>query len=80
MRPCVAGGGNSAPRYAGRITTKESKMKTYYVTVEGVVSRVICVDADNVAEAMKYAKVDFINALGADNAVVVAANEEKTNA
>ena len=55
-------------------------MKTYYVTVEGVVSRVICVDADNVAEAMKYAKVDFINALGADNAVVVAANEEKTNA
>ena len=53
-------------------------MKTYYVTVEGVVSRVIRVDADNVAEAMKYAKSEFIGALGADNAVVVAANEEKT--
>ena len=54
-------------------------MATYYVTVEGVVSRVICVDADNVAEAMKWAKADFKSALGADNAVVVTANEEKTN-
>ena len=54
-------------------------MKTYYVTVEGLVSRVICVDASNVAEAMKHAKADFKSALGADNAVVVAANEEKTN-
>ena len=54
-------------------------MSTYYVTVEGLVSRVICVDADNVAEAMKYAKADFRSALGADNAVVVAANEEKTS-
>jgi hypothetical protein len=53
-------------------------MKTYYVTVEGVVSRVICVDADNVADAMKWAKADFVSAVGADNAVVVAANEEKT--
>jgi hypothetical protein len=54
-------------------------MKTYYVTVEGLVSRVICVDADNVADAMKWAKADFISAVGADNAVVVAANEEKTS-
>ena len=53
-------------------------MKTYYVTVEGLVSRVICVDATNVAEAMEHAKADFISALGADNAVVVTANEEKT--
>ena len=53
-------------------------MKTYYVTVEGLVSRVICVDADNVADAMKWAKADFISAVGADDAVVVAANEEKT--
>ena len=52
-------------------------MKTYYITVEGVVSRIICVDAANEAEAMKWAKADFISALGADNAVVVTANEEK---
>jgi hypothetical protein len=44
------------------------------------VSRVICVDADNVAKArMEWAKADFKSAVGADNAVVVAANEEKTN-
>ena len=54
-------------------------MATYYVTVEGLVSRVICVDADNVAEAMKWAKVDFKSAVGADNAVVVTVNEEKKN-
>ena len=54
-------------------------MKTYYVTVEGLVSRVICVDANNVAKAMEWAKADFKSAVGADNAVVVAANEEKTN-
>jgi hypothetical protein len=28
-------------------------MATYYVTVEGLVSRVICVDANNVTDAMK---------------------------
>jgi hypothetical protein len=54
-------------------------MKTYYVTVEGLVSRVICVDANNVTDAMRWAKTDFKSAVGADNAVVVAANEEKTN-
>ena len=54
-------------------------MKNYYVTVEGLVSRVMCVEADNVAKAMECAKADFKSAVGADNAVVVAANEEKTN-
>tara|TARA_R110000787_G_scaffold4066_1_gene15806 strand:+ start:3422 stop:3583 length:162 start_codon:yes stop_codon:yes gene_type:complete len=53
-------------------------MRTYYVTVEGLVERVIRVDAENVAEAMKYAKVDFKSTMGANNAVVVTANEEKT--
>jgi hypothetical protein len=52
-------------------------MKNYYVTVEGLVSRVMCVEADNVAKAMECAKADFKSAVGADNAVVVAANEEK---
>jgi hypothetical protein len=54
-------------------------MRSYYVTVEGLVSRVIRVDADNMADAMKWAKTDFKSALGADNAVVVAVNEEKKN-
>ena len=31
-------------------------MATYYVTVEGLVSRVICVDANNVTDAMRWAK------------------------
>lgn len=52
-------------------------MKTYYITVEGMVSRVICVDAANEAEAIKWAEADFKSALGADNAVAVTANEEK---
>jgi len=52
-------------------------MKTFYVTVEGLVSRVICVDANNVTDAMRWAKTDFKSALGADNAVVVTADEEK---
>jgi hypothetical protein len=73
--------------YRGAVETRNTDdgihrgdhMKTYYVTVEGLVSRVICVDADNVAKAMEWAKADFKSAVGADNAVVVAANEEKTN-
>lgn len=52
-------------------------MRTYYVTVEGVVSRVERVQASNVAEAMKYAKADFKSTVGANNAVVVTANEER---
>ena len=54
-------------------------MKTYYVTVEGLVSRVICVDATNVAEAMDHAKADFKSTLGALNAIVTATNKEKTD-
>jgi hypothetical protein len=54
-------------------------MKTYYVTVEGLVERVMRVDAQNVAEAMKHAKVDFKSTVGASSAEVVTANEEKTN-
>jgi|TARA_R110000822_G_scaffold107728_3_gene236711 hypothetical protein len=54
-------------------------LKTYYVTVEGLVERVMRVDAENVAEAMKYAKADFKSTVGANSAVVVTANEEKTN-
>lgn len=52
-------------------------MNTYYVTVEGLVSRVICVDATNVAEAMEMAKADFKHFSHTDNAVVVATNKEK---
>tara|TARA_R110000765_G_scaffold10471_1_gene32381 strand:- start:942 stop:1109 length:168 start_codon:yes stop_codon:yes gene_type:complete len=54
-------------------------MKTYYVTVEGLVERVMRVDAENVAEAMAEAKRDFTATVGATSAVVVTANEEKTN-
>jgi len=54
-------------------------MKTYYVTVEGVVSRVERITATNVAEAMAEAKREFTANLGALTAVVVTANEEKTN-
>tara|TARA_R110000744_G_scaffold117968_2_gene220437 strand:+ start:52 stop:222 length:171 start_codon:yes stop_codon:yes gene_type:complete len=54
-------------------------MRAYYVTVEGLVERVMRVDAENVAEAMKYAKADFKSTVGANDAVVVTANEEKTN-
>ena len=54
-------------------------MRAYYVTVEGLVERVMRVDAENVAEAMKYAKADFKSPVGANDAVVVTANEEKTN-
>ena len=54
-------------------------MKTYYVTVEGLVERVERVEANNVAEAMAEAKREFTAKVGALNAVVVTANEEKTN-
>ena len=52
-------------------------MKTYYVTLEGVVSRVERVTASNVAEAMSEAKKEFTAKTGSTRAVVVAANEEK---
>ena len=51
-------------------------MKTYYVTVEGVVSRVERVTASNVAEAMSEAKKEFTAKTGSMSAVVVTANEE----
>ena len=55
-------------------------MKTYYVTVEGIVDRVVRVEAANVADAMQEAKEEFINLVGAAVAQVVKVNEEKTNA
>lgn len=55
-------------------------MRTYYVTVEGVVSRVVRVEANNVADAMRHAKQEFTNLVGASVAHVITTNEEKTNA
>lgn len=54
-------------------------MRTFYVTVEGLVSRVERVQAINIAEAMTEAKREFTATVGALNAVVVTVNEEKTN-
>ena len=54
-------------------------MRTFYVTVEGVVSRVERVEANNIADAMDEAKREFKNRLGADNAQIITINEEKTN-
>ena len=51
-------------------------MKTYYVTVEGIVSRVERVQAKNVADAMVEAKREFTATVGATSAVVVTVNEE----
>lgn len=53
-------------------------MKTYYVTVEGLVSRVERVEANNIADAMDAAKREFIAKVGADNAQIIEVNEEKT--
>ena len=52
-------------------------MRTFSITVEGVVSRVERVQASNVAEAMAEAKREFTATVGATSAVVVTANEEK---
>lgn len=54
-------------------------MKTYYVTVEGIVDRVVRVEAANVADAMQEAKQEFTNLMGPCVAQVVKVNEEKTN-
>lgn len=51
-------------------------MTTYYVTVEGIVDRVMRVEADNVADAMREAKQEFTNMLGADAAQVIKVNKE----
>lgn len=55
-------------------------IKTYYVTVEGIVDRVVRVEATNVAEAMAEAKREFTAKVGAAAAQVIKINEEKTNA
>tara|TARA_R110001606_G_scaffold3709_1_gene17395 strand:+ start:241 stop:408 length:168 start_codon:yes stop_codon:yes gene_type:complete len=55
-------------------------VKTYYVTVEGVVSRVECITASNVAEAMSEAKREFTSKTGALEAFVVETHEERINA
>ena len=52
-------------------------MPTYHVTVEGMVSRVICVDAENEDDAMTYAKADFKSAVGAYDAVAVEVKEDE---
>lgn len=52
-------------------------MRTFYITVEGVVSRDVTLQASNVDEAMAEAKREFTAAVGATSAVVVTANEEK---
>ena len=54
-------------------------MKTYYVTVEGLVERVQRVQANNKAEAMAEAKKEFTATVGALHAVCVTINKEKTN-
>tara|TARA_R110000796_G_scaffold71507_1_gene162363 strand:- start:299 stop:469 length:171 start_codon:yes stop_codon:yes gene_type:complete len=51
-------------------------MKTYYVTVEAVVSRVEYITAPNVDEAMAQAKKEFIAKTGAVEAFVVETHEE----
>ena len=49
--------------------------KSYDVTVEGLVSRVICVLASTEAEAEAEAKQEFTSAVGALFAVVVSTEE-----
>ena len=49
--------------------------KSYNVTVEGLVSRFICVLARTEAEAIAEAKQEFTSLVGALNAVVVTAEE-----
>ena len=53
-------------------------MRTFYVTVEGLVSRVERVETDSLAKAMVEAKEKFMSQAGALNAVFVSAHEEKT--
>ena len=54
-------------------------MKTYYITVEGIVARVFRIDADNVDDAMEWAKADFKSELHTDVAQVIKVDGEKTN-
>jgi len=52
--------------------------KQYFVTVEGLVSRVSKVQAADLADAMKQAKQEFMSQVGALNAIIVTANQEKS--
>lgn len=61
------------------MTKPEIKFKTYYVTVEGVVTRVMRVEATSMRDAMAEAKQEFTSALGADTAVMVSINEAPQN-
>ena len=54
-------------------------MRTFYITVEGLVSHVERVEADSLAKAMVEAKAKFMSQVGALNAVFVSSHEEKTN-
>ena len=54
-------------------------MRTYYITVEGLVERVERVQAKNKVEAEAEAKREFTSKVGALNAVCVTINEEKTD-
>ena len=51
-------------------------MRTFYVTVEGLVSRVERVETDSLAKAMVEAKEKFMSQPGALNAVFVSINED----
>lgn len=61
------------------MTKPEIKFKTYYVTVEGVVTRVMRVEAANMRAAMTEAKQEFVSCLGADTAVMVSINQDPNN-
>jgi hypothetical protein len=50
-------------------------MANYHVHVEGMVSRIITVEAENQEEANELAKEEFISLTGADNADVDESNE-----
>ena len=50
-------------------------MKTYYVTIEGLVSRVSKVDTHGLGDAIKQAKKEFMSQPGALHAVLVSVNE-----
>lgn len=46
-------------------------MRTYEVTVEGLVSRLILVESDNAADALREAKAEFVSLTGAERESVV---------
>lgn len=41
-------------------------MRTYEITVEGVVSRLIVVEAENAVDALQDAKAEFVSLTGAE--------------